>query len=256
MWATAEPDSFQQVAWQLSQIHLCANVANFAADPADLSRLLTRSRKRAIHIPSLHDVKSAATGNPDDELSFDDAWLAGAAPPAWDGVLLDLLDLGSLNSSFSDPSSNDDTDDDTAYADEAGASVHLWGRRASGFAFSPGGDLSAVWYDKLLEKRTSGKRWMEAIHLAGGWHLGMPLTRVEARFRRGVLRELATNAKAQGTPPAHWFNDPWECLDHLQDLWAYFAGLPPEADDAPDLTHRGWMRLVVSDTDDANCSRW
>ena len=46
--------------------------------------------------------------------------------------------------------------------------MHLRGRRASGFAFSPGGDLSAVWYDKLLEERASGKRWMEAIHTMGG----------------------------------------------------------------------------------------
>jgi hypothetical protein len=52
--------------------------------------------------------------------------------------------------------------------DESGAAVYLWGRRASGFAFAPGAALSAVIYDKALEERRSGKRWMEAIHTAGG----------------------------------------------------------------------------------------
>ena len=84
----------------------------------------------------------------------------------------------------------------------------------------------------------------------------MPLTRVEARFRRGVLRELAAHAASRAEAPARWFDDPWECLDHVQDLWAFFAGLPPEADLAPDVTHRGWMRLVIPDADDSNRSRW
>ncbi|HEV2461803.1 MAG TPA: hypothetical protein VGS80_25890 [Ktedonobacterales bacterium] len=265
MWASSEPGSFQQVAWQLSQIHLCADVANFAPDPTYLSRLLTRSRKRAIHIPSLHDVEAAAAWNLEADAAFDDAWLTSAAPPAWEVVPLDLLDLASFATPFSDREDDNDRDDDAggqdegdvAYADEAGAAVHLWGQRTSGFAFSPGGDLSAVWYDKLLEERASGKRWMEAIHAAGGWQLGMPLTRVEARFRRGVLRELAAQQHiAPGTAPVRWFDDPWECLDHLQDLWAFFAGLPPEADVAPDVTHRGWMRLAVLDGVDANRSRW
>ncbi len=257
MWASAEPGSFRQVIWQLSQIHLCADVANFAPDPADLSRLLTRSRKRTIHIPSLQDVESAAAGALEADASFDDVWLAGAVPPAWDSVPLDLLDLASLDSPFAEHDDDDGEDEeDVVYADEAGATVHLWGRRASGFAFSPGGDLSAVWYDKLLEERASGKRWMEAIHTVGGWQQDMPLTRVEARFRRGVLRELAQQSTVPGTMPVRWFDDPWECLDHLQDLWAFFAGLPPEADVAPDVTHRGWMRLVVLEADDANRSRW
>jgi len=139
--------------------------------------------------------------------------------------------------------------------DEDGAAVHLWGRRASGLAFSPGGDLAAVWYDKAREERASGKRWMEAIHVAGGWHLGMPRTRREARFRRGVSREVGQHSAAPDTLPSRRFDDPWACLDHLQDLWASFAGLPPEADLAPDVTQRGWMRLTLPDAGDANRSR-
>jgi hypothetical protein len=219
--------------------------------------LLTRSRKRVIHIPSLHDVESVATGSVEDAASFDDAWLTDAAPPAWESVPLDLLDLGALTSPFSDSPHDDEAeDDDMSYADEDGAAVHLWERRASGFAFSPGGDLSAVWYDKLLEERASGKRWMETIHVAGGWQQGMPLTRIETRFRRGALRELALQRIALDTAPMRWFDDPWECLDHLQDLWAFFAGLPPEVDVAPDVTHRGWTRLAMPDAADPNRSRW
>ncbi len=216
MWASAEPGSFRQVIWQLSQIHLCADVANFAPDPADLSRLLTRSRKRTIHIPSLQDVESAAAGALEADASFDDVWLAGAVPPAWDGVPLDLLDLASLDSSFAEHDDDDgEHEEDVVYADEAGAA-----------------------------------------HTVGGWQQDMPLTRVEARFRRGVLRELAQQSTVPRTMPVRWFDDPWDCLDHLQDLWAFFAGLPPEADVAPDVTHRGWMRLAVPDADDTNRSRW
>ena len=39
-------------------------------------------------------------------------------------------------------------------------------------------------------------------------------------------------------------------------MWSFFAGLPPEADLAPDVTHRGWMRLTLPEADDANRSRW
>jgi hypothetical protein len=264
MWGSAEPGSFRQVSWQLSQIHLCADMANFEPNPSDLSRLVTRSRKRAIHIPSLSEVESAVAGSIEDVAAapFDDSWLIDSAPPAWDGVPLDLLELASLESPFSGDKDDegeidgDEGDKDVRYADEDGAAVHLWGRRASGFVFSAGGDLSSVWYDKLLEERASGKRWMEAIHTDGGWQLGMPLTRIEARFRRGVLRELAQHGTAPDTSPARWFDTPWECLDHLQDLWAFFAGLPPEADLTPDVTHRGWMRFMVLDADDVNRSRW
>jgi hypothetical protein len=42
----------------------------------------------------------------------------------------------------------------------------------------------------------------------------------------------------------------------LDDLWAYFAGLPDEADAAPDATWRGWMRLVVREPGDGNRWRW
>jgi len=44
-------------------------------------------------------------------------------------------------------------------------------------------------------------------------------------------------------------------LDHLNDLWTYFVGLPPEHDHAPDATYRGWLRLTMPQ-DDSNRTRW
>src|SRR5262249_12649806 len=124
---------------------------------------------------------------------------------------------------------------------------------ASGFAFAPGATLSGAIYDKVLEERRSGKRWMEQIHRAGGWTPGMPLFRVEGRFTRDVFRELAAG---MGVEAGDWCDDPWACLTHLHDLWAYFVGLPPEHDPTPEVSHRGWLRLTVPIKGDANCSRW
>ncbi len=265
VWRRAEPGSFRGVTWQLSQIHLCADVAQWTPQPEDLARLLTRSRKKAVHLPSAAEVELAFANAAAGETTLDDAWLSGMLPPDWEGLPLDLLgpvalaetatDDDAANGADSEEVVGDADDSDLEWADEQGTVVHLWGQRVSGFAFSPGADLSAVWYDKLLEERRSGKRWMEAIHTAGGWHQEMALTRVEVRFRRGVLRELAAQVRTKSESSA-WFDDPWQCLDHLQDLWTYFAGLPPEADTAPDVTHRGWMRLVVPDGQDSNRSRW
>jgi hypothetical protein len=52
-----------------------------------------------------------------------------------------------------------------------------------------------------------------------------------------------------------WCDDPWLALLHLNDFWAYFVGLPPEHDTAPDATHRGWLRLTQPMAD-RNCARW
>jgi hypothetical protein len=87
----------------------------------------------------------------------------------------------------------------------------------------------------------------------------MPLTRVEVRFRRDVLRELKAAHLASSPEemsPLSWFDDPWRALEHLGELWAYFSGLPPEADLSPEVTYRGWMRLAQPTSDDSNRSRW
>src|SRR5262249_23092363 len=111
--------------------------------------------------------------------------------------------------------------------------------------------LHAEPYERSEERR-SGKRWMEAIHMPGGWRAEMPLFRVEGRFTREVLREIAGGMNlAQG----EWCDDPWLALNHLNDFWAYFVGLPPQHDHAPDATHRGWLRLTQMQLD-RNRARW
>lgn len=145
--------------------------------------------------------------------------------------------------------SGDDDEESPSWSEDE-AAIHLFGKKIQGFTFSPKADLSCVWYNKLREKTSHQKGWMSEIHERGGWQKGMPLIRIEARFKRGILRELS---QVGGDEHKRWFDDPWEVLKHLSELWAYFAGLPLESDHAPDVTHRGWMRLV--DGQDTNCSR-
>ena len=296
MWERSEPDSFDNVRWQLSQIHLCVDVARLEPNAADVDRLVSRSLKRALHVPSIADVEAAAWGLDGEDLEgwdgevFDGLFgqellgLGADVPDEGGGMPFDLLmGHGTLEDGGDEGGDDEDEGEDRALgsegdahkdavdpqdedpADELGLAVHSWGRRVSGFSFSTGGELSAVWYDKLLEERLSGKRWMEPIHREGGWRSGMALTRIEARFRRGALRDLmalngrwatwvvtltekaqdgAASVNAVEARP-RWFDDPWVALEHLDDLWAYFAGLPPDVDAEPDVTWRGWMRLVV-----------
>lgn len=258
MWGEPEQENegFDHVVWRLSQVHLCADVANFAPEPVDLERMVTHARKKTVYIPSVEEAMSAfaADGSadvllatpPDDWTDLPDALLEG-----FDfGVERDLFDdeNGELGSDGGDIEPSLEVES----VDVSGAAVYLWGRRASGFAFAPGAPLSGVIYDKALEERRSDKRWMERIHVAGGWRSEMPLFRVEGRFTREVLREIAAG---MNLAPGDWCDNPWVALDHLNDFWAHFVGLAPEHDHAPDATHRGWLRMTQPQAD-SNRSRW
>jgi hypothetical protein len=147
----------------------------------------------------------------------------------------------------------DDDNEETAW-DAGGGQAHWHGQRIEGFSFSPAGAMSAAWYDKILEERKSRKGWMREIHKAGGWQEGMMLTRLEYRHKRPVMNELEValgHEKGQ-----RWYDDPYEALHHLHDLWGFDVGLPPEHDHAPDVTYRGWMRLAIPDGKNVNRSRW
>jgi hypothetical protein len=122
----------------------------------------------------------------------------------------------------------------------------------AGIVCAPGAPLSAAIYDKVLEERCSGKRWMEAIHSAGGWRVEVPLFRVEGRFMREFFREISAGMNLAA---GEWRDDPWLALEHLNDFCAYFAGTPPEHVHAPDAMHRGWLRLTVPQVD-SNRARW
>ncbi|MBA3825467.1 MAG: hypothetical protein H0X24_16405, partial [Ktedonobacterales bacterium] len=246
MWN--DDEAFYGLTFRLSQLHLCVDVANFVPSPADLDRVLTRSRVKGIHVPSVSDESAefAVMGTFDDYLS--------GQPDEWDD--LDpafFADDGDPDAFVADAEDDEDSDEgDETPADEEGAAVYLFGPRASGFAFSPGAPLSAAWYNKELEERLSGKSWMRVVHQAGGWTPDMPLFRVELRFMRPVMREMQTYL---GKEAGAWLDDPWQAIEHYGDFWGYGVGLPPEHDHAPDVTHRGWMRLTIP-SEDSNRSRW
>jgi hypothetical protein len=48
-------------------------------------------------------------------------------------------------------------------------------------------------------------------------------------------------------------DDPWQFLEHKQDVWAAVVG---EVDACPDAVNVAWIRRVVPDDHDANRSRW
>jgi hypothetical protein len=75
---------------------------------------------------------------------------------------------------------------------------------------------------------------MEPIWQANGWDGMAPVTRHEARLRREALRAL-------GVPASHLaeVDDPWQVLEHLQDLFGYVVGRPatlaPATDCPPEV---------------------
>jgi hypothetical protein len=266
MWA--DPTEAAKIGYQLSQMHLCADIAHFPLVPDLLPRLVTHSIKRELHVPSLADRDLDDTGlEPNTTYSDDDDDLYyGSSPDEWDddadpflGIDLDGDDEDEFADEDDDEQESDDDEEDESQEtrwDANGGGVHWYGQRIEGIGFSPKGALSAAWYDKILEERKSiiKKAWMRAIHRAGGWTDEMVLTRVEIRGKRPVFNELEValgHDKGQ-----RFFDDPYVAIKHTQDFWAFGVGLPPEHDHAPDVTNRGWIRLAVPDANDSNRTRW
>nr|MBA2678824.1 hypothetical protein [Ktedonobacteraceae bacterium] len=275
MWSDRE--AFKSVTYQTSQIHLCADIAHFPLTLDHLPNLVTHSIKRAVHVPSLDDLDLDDTGlEPDTSYSDDDYdyLISGIVPDGWgddDGDLGELPDpYNEPDDEFDEDDESDDDDDDEDQEGEGdtsdeneqtrwdvdGGKVHWRGQRVEGIGFSPAGAMSAAWYDKILEERKAlhKKPWMREIHKAGGWEVGMQLTRVEFRPKRPVLNEWqAALGQAKGE---RWFDDPYVTVEHLGDMWGFFAGLADEHDLAPESTYRGWMRLTTPNRHDSRRSRW
>ena len=262
MWG--DPDLYNDIHYQVSQLHLCADIANFPLTVESLPCLVSHSLKRTGHISSQadRDIEDAwqSGGEEDDE----DTLFYGFPPDEWEDEILDVDDDTEDDESKDEDTEeeSDDTDalgetgENAEVMEELGGKVHWRGRRVEGFGFSPAGAISAAWYDKLLEERKAKlkKPWMQVIHEAGGLQPDMSLTRVELRYKRPLFNELEV---ALGHDKgARWFDDPRIALQHLGDAWGFGVGLPPEHDLTPDVTHRGWMRLAVPDPHDATRSRW
>jgi hypothetical protein len=87
LWGTPEGDDecFDQVIWRLSQLHLCFDVANCAPEPADLERIVTYARKKAVHIPSVEDAMKAFA------LGRDSDGFLAAPPDEWRDLPISLF---------------------------------------------------------------------------------------------------------------------------------------------------------------------
>jgi hypothetical protein len=125
----------------------------------------------------------------------------------------------------------------------------------SGITWSPGGEISLVAYDKVLESRLRQKTFLHPAWRSRGWDGVSPVTRFEARLRRGAFRKL-------GLPPdlAASLDDPWTLLKHLPALFAYVVGqVPAEETSSRHLLHDqvdvAWLRRVIP-AQDTNRSRW
>lgn len=243
--------------WQVSQVHLAHDVANAPLAVEQLDCYISRSRKQAAHDAARADLEalyaSLNTGLSADEWEangFD--WDALYADDGDDG-LFDDFDVfapgapGGFDRGRAAPA-------EPVPVEDRAARVHRWARRLSGITWSPGAPVSFVAYDKVLEGRLRGKSHMEAIWKANGWDGKAPVTRHEARLRRDALRTL-------GIPESQLaeFDDPWQMLDRLQDLYGYVVGRPTAttvAMDCPQVVDVAWLRRVVPDPHEANRSRW
>ena len=83
LWRWAQARGFAAVTFQLSQIHLCADIVHYVPEPADLSRLVTRSLKKVVHIPSIEEEQAAWMAGEVEALVLDEPWLSGMVPEEW-----------------------------------------------------------------------------------------------------------------------------------------------------------------------------
>jgi hypothetical protein len=225
--------------WQVSQVHLAVDVANVPLEVEQLARYVSRSRSRATFEAAKSEVEKLlhalrVDGNDDPEpLVLDwDALYEDDAYDAFDAV------------GFEDR----DKDTEPEPVEDRKVIVHQFGTRHSGVTFSPGGNLSMVLYDKVLQSRLSGKRHMEPIWAAAGWQTSMAVTRHEARLRRPALRELGLPNELRAC-----LNDPWEFLTHVKDVFGAVVG---RSEPCPDAVDVAWIRRVVPEETDTHRSRW
>src|SRR5262249_6718713 len=105
-----------------------------------------------------------------------------------------------------------------------------------------------------LGLRLSGKaRHMEPLWQAADWEPGMRVTRHEARLRRAAIRESGLPGEVRCC-----LDDPWEFLEHQGEVFAAVVGHVEDREGGacPDAVNVAWLRRMVPDKADANCSRW
>ncbi len=162
----------QQGKWQVSQVHLAHDLANTSIALEQLDRYVSRSRRQSVFeaaqadLRSLYAVVDGRRSSDETDLVdplLDMAWEDAFAPDE-NNVLDPFLD------GDDDPSLDSRQMAELAPAEERSAQVYQWGKRLSGVTWSPGGAISFVQYDKMLETRLRNKRFMEAISLGKQRH--------------------------------------------------------------------------------------
>jgi hypothetical protein len=141
---------------QVSEVHLCADIAGWELSLGDAPAFITRGHKRTTHVE---------------------------AP-------------------------EDSAQDDEGELEAPGFEMNMEGRRCTGYEFSKGAAHSCCIYDKTKELSKLRKDWMRAVWERHGWDGESCVTRVEFRYKRECLHEMA-------------IEDPYDLLDKLPALWAY-----------------------------------
>jgi hypothetical protein len=136
---------------QVSEVHLCADVAGWELSLQDAPAFIARGHRRTSHVEG---------ESPADE---SEAIQIGAGSP---------------------------NDEDGAEYVAPALEVNLHGRRCTGFEFSQGAIHSCCIYDKTKELAISRKEWMRAVWEQHGWDGTSRVTRVEFRYKRECLKEL------------------------------------------------------------------
>lgn len=240
--------------WQVSQVHLAHDVAHAPLEPEQLDRYVSRSRKQSVFEAARADLTALYRGldaaHPVD--AFLDTGFDGGLD--WDTLYGGDDDLFDTLDPFGGDDDRSIHPEEPVPAEDRAMMLHRFGRRVSGVTWSPGGAVSFVAYDKVLEGRLRGKSHMEPIWQSNGWAGTAPVTRHEARLRREALRAL-------GVPESQLaeIDDPWQMLEHQQDLFGYVVGRPATlgtAIDCPPEVDVVWLRWVVPQARETNRSRW
>jgi len=253
--------------WQVSYAHLAHDVSNAPLEVEQLDHYVSRSRRRALFDAALVETERLrselrAKRGEDSEAGEDLDW--DALPTYnWEAEYAEDEELF-----LADPFAEEGYEWDTAPCgireakaaleeplEQRALTVHRWGKRLSGVAFSQGGPISFVMYRKDWEGQLKGKRHMEPLWKAAGWDGVAPVTRHEARLARETIRELraACAAGQAGVEQHAILDDPWEFLACEGDVWGAIVG---RAEACPGAVDLAWIRRVVPRADESNRSRW
>ena len=140
--------SGETARWQVSQIHLAVDVANAPLALEQASRYVSRSRSRAIYEAAKSEIEQLMRAIHGPEAEDLEALVLD-----WDALYED--DTFDAFDPFDDLVPERDRDKEPTPVGERAVTIHGFGKRISGMTFSPGGDVSMVMYDKLLQARLS-----------------------------------------------------------------------------------------------------